>query len=362
MPEVYTIPLSKIIHELQLETAFLPKSADDILIQSRDVVRPGMELNGYHEYFDPNRIAVLGRAEMYMLESLKPERRAMALDSYLSLKPPAVIVARGIDPGKDFMEIAETYHVPVLRTTESTSNVVASLVAYLNVELAPRITRHGVLVEVYGEGILLVGDSGVGKSETAIELIKRGHRLIADDAVEIRRVSSKSLVGQSPENIRHFIELRGIGIINARRIFGMGAVKLQEKIDMCINLEIWDATKVYDRMGMDSEYTEILGIKVPVMTIPVKPGRNLAIIIEVAAMNNRQKKMGYNAAYELLSALGMDASMMPHEEIKRDLDIYQHDFSIKQDVLASCSGSPIDRVFCGRTIHRIVRSTFLIFW
>lgn len=321
MPEVYSIPLSKIIHELQLETAFLPKSADDILIQSRDVVRPGMELNGYHEYFDPNRIAVLGRAEMYMLESLKPERRAMALDSYLSLKPPAVIVARGIDPGKDFMEIAETYHVPVLRTTESTSNVVASLVAYLNVELAPRITRHGVLVEVYGEGILLVGDSGVGKSETAIELIKRGHRLIADDAVEIRRVSSKSLVGQSPENIRHFIELRGIGIINARRIFGMGAVKLQEKIDMCINLEIWDATKVYDRMGMDSEYTEILGIKVPVMTIPVKPGRNLAIIIEVAAMNNRQKKMGYNAAYELLSALGMDASMMPHEEIKRDLDI-----------------------------------------
>ena len=321
MPEVYTIPLSKIIHELQFETAFLPKSADDILIQSRDVVRPGMELNGYHEYFDPNRIAVLGRAEMYMLESLKPERRAMALDSYLSLKPPAVIVARGIDPGKDFMEIAETYHVPVLRTTESTSNVVASLVAYLNVELAPRITRHGVLVEVYGEGILLVGDSGVGKSETAIELIKRGHRLIADDAVEIRRVSSKSLVGQSPENIRHFIELRGIGIINARRIFGMGAVKLQEKIDMCINLEIWDATKVYDRMGMDSEYTEILGIKVPVMTIPVKPGRNLAIIIEVAAMNNRQKKMGYNAAYELLSALGMDASMMPHEEIKRDLDI-----------------------------------------
>ena len=321
MPEVYTIPLSKIIHELQLETAFLPKSADDILIQSRDVVRPGMELNGYHEYFDPNRIAVLGRAEMYMLESLKPSRRAMALDSCLSLKPPAVIVARGIDPGKDFMEIAETYHVPVLRTTESTSNVVASLVAYLNVELAPRITRHGVLVEVYGEGILLVGDSGVGKSETAIELIKRGHRLIADDAVEIRRVSSKSLVGQSPENIRHFIELRGIGIINARRIFGMGAVKLQEKIDMCINLEIWDATKVYDRMGMDSEYTEILGIKVPVMTIPVKPGRNLAIIIEVAAMNNRQKKMGYNAAYELLSALGMDASMMPHEEIKRDLDI-----------------------------------------
>lgn len=309
MPEVYTIPLSKIIHELQLETAFLPKSADDILIQSRDVVRPGMELNGYHEYFDPNRIAVLGRAEMYMLESLKPERRAMALDSYLSLKPPAVIVARGIDPGKDFMEIAETYHVPVLRTTESTSNVVASLVAYLNVELAPRITRHGVLVEVYGEGILLVGDSGVGKSETAIELIKRGHRLIADDAVEIRRVSSKSLVGQSPENIRHFIELRGIGIVNVARVYGVGAVKLSESLDLVVQLEAWDPTKNYQRTGLESEYYDILGVSIPSTSIPVSPGRNLAVVLETAAINNRQKKMGYNAAKELLIRLGLDDKM-----------------------------------------------------
>lgn len=309
MPEVYTIPLSKIIHELQLETAFLPKSADDILIQSRDVVRPGMELNGYHEYFDPNRIAVLGRAEMYMLESLKPERRAMALDSYLSLKPPAVIVSRGIDPGKDFMEIAETYHVPVLRTTESTSNVVASLVAYLNVELAPRITRHGVLVEVYGEGILLVGDSGVGKSETAIELIKRGHRLIADDAVEIRRVSSKSLVGQSPENIRHFIELRGIGIVNVARVYGVGAVKLSESLDLVVQLEAWDPTKNYQRTGLESEYYDILGVSIPSTSIPVSPGRNLAVVLETAAINNRQKKMGYNAAKELLIRLGLDDKM-----------------------------------------------------
>ena len=233
----------------------------------------------------------------------------------------AVLASITTRPMSEMMQYAKQYGVPLLMSTEMTSALMGQLITTLNTELAPRITRHGVLVEVYGEGILILGDSGVGKSETAIELIKRGHRLIADDAVEIRRVSSKSLVGQSPENIRHFIELRGIGIINARRIFGMGAVKLQEKIDMCINLEIWDATKVYDRMGMDSEYTEILGIKVPVMTIPVKPGRNLAIIIEVAAMNNRQKKMGYNAAYELLSALGMDASMMPHEEIKRDLDI-----------------------------------------
>lgn len=310
MPEVYTIPLSKIIHELQLETAFLPKSADDILIQSRDVVRPGMELNGYHEYFDPNRIAVLGRAEMYMLESLKPERRAMALDSYLSLKPPAVIVARGIDPGKDFMEIAETYHVPVLRTTESTSNVVASLVAYLNVELAPRITRHGVLVEVYGEGILLVGDSGVGKSETAIELVKRGHRLIADDAVEIKRVSAKSLVGSAPEIIRHYVELRGIGIVDVRRLFGMGAVKDTEKIDLVVTLEPWVQGKMYDRLGLEPQTTEILGIELPSLIIPVRPGRNLAVVLEIAAMNNRQKRMGYNTAEEfnkrLMGQFGMD--------------------------------------------------------
>lgn len=299
MPEVYTIPLSKIIHELQLETAFLPKSADDILIQSRDVVRPGMELNGYHEYFDPNRIAVLGRAEMYMLESLKPSRRAMALDSYLSLKPPAVIVSRGIDPGKDFMEIAETYHVPVLRTTESTSNVVASLVAYLNVELAPRITRHGVLVEVYGEGILLVGDSGVGKSETALELIKRGHRLVADDAVEIKRINRTTLMGSAPEMIRYYMELRGIGVIDARQIYGVGAVKPETRIDLVVQLEPWEDGRAYDRLGLTTEYCEILNVRVPCVTIPVGPGRNLAVILELAAMNNRQKGMGYNAAQKL---------------------------------------------------------------
>lgn len=321
MPEIYTLPLSKIIHELQLEATYLPKSADDILIQSRDVVRPGMELSGYLEYFDPKRIAVIGRAETAMVQSWRTDKRSIALESYFSQQPPAVIFARGIEPSEEMRALAVRYGVPLLRTTESTSNIVASLVTYLNVELAPRITRHGVLVEVYGEGILLVGDSGVGKSETAIELIKRGHRLIADDAVEIRRVSSKSLVGQSPENIRHFIELRGVGIINARRIFGMGAIKMSEKIDMCINMEIWDATKLYDRMGIDSEYTEILGIRVPVMTIPVKPGRNLAVIIEVAAMNNRQKKMGYNAAQELLSSMGVDISELQGETIKKDLDI-----------------------------------------
>ena len=220
-------------------------------------------------------------------------------------RPPAIVITRGLEVLPELRESCEENGVPLLRTPDITSAFMASLIAYLNVQLAPRITRHGVFVEVYGEGILLVGDSGVGKSETAIELVKRGHRLIADDAVEIRRVSSKTLVGSAPENIRHFIELRGIGIINARRIFGMGAVKVTEKIDMVIQLEQWDNDKVYDRMGLDNEYADILGIKVPMLTIPVKPGRNLAIIIEVASMNSRQKKMGYNAAQELMHNLGM---------------------------------------------------------
>ena len=321
MVEEYSIPLSKVIKELGLRELHLPKSADEIFIRSRDVNRPGLELNGFCDYFDPARITILGRSEMAMLNAWGEERKAQAVESFFSLRPPTVIVARGIQPCPTMLEAAERYDIPLLSSQDSTSSLVAGLVSYLNVELAPRVTRHGVLVEVYGEGILLVGDSGVGKSETAIELIKRGHRLIADDAVDIRRVSNKSLVGQAPENIRHFIELRGIGIINARRIFGMGAVKLTEKIDMCINMELWDATKVYDRMGIDSEYTEILGIRVPVMTIPVKPGRNLAVIIEVAAMNNRQKKMGYNAAQELLSSLGMDISDLQGDEVKKDLDL-----------------------------------------
>ena len=205
----------------------------------------------------------------------------------------------------EILRIAEEYGVPLLRTHESTSDFTSALIAFLNLHLAPRITRHGVLVEVYGEGILLLGESGVGKSETAIELVKRGHRLIADDAVEIRRVSSKSLVGTAPDNIRHFIELRGIGIINASRIFGVGAVKLTEKIDLVVNLEPWDSNKVYDRMGLENQSTEILGLNIPSLTIPVKPGRNLAVIIEVAAMNSRQKKLGYNAAEDLLNRLGM---------------------------------------------------------
>lgn len=202
-------------------------------------------------------------------------------------------------------ELAKEYEIPIARTPESTTNFIASLIAFLNLRLAPRITRHGVLIEVYGEGVLIVGESGVGKSETAIELVKRGHRLVADDAVEIRRVSSISLVGSSPDNIRHFLELRGIGIINIRRLFGIGSVKVTEKIDLIVELEPWEKDKIYDRMGIDNEYTTILGVKIPSLTIPIKPGRNLAVILEVAAMNNRQKKMGYNAAHDLLDNLGL---------------------------------------------------------
>ncbi len=212
---------------------------------------------------------------------------------------PLAIVTRGIEVFEDFIEIAKKYETPLMRTDEPTSYFMAALIAFLNVNLAPRITRHGVLVEVYGEGILLLGESGVGKSETAIELVKRGHRLIADDAVEIKRVSAKALVGSAPEIIRHFIELRGIGVVDVRRIFGMGAVKPTEKIDLIINLEQWKQDKHYDRLGMENEYMNILDVDIPCLTVPVKPGRNLAVIIEVAAMNNRNKKMGYNAAQEL---------------------------------------------------------------
>lgn len=321
MESLYSVKLGKLIQEFRLEVLRGGAGYEDVSIRTEDVNRPGLQLTGFFDYFDAKRLQVIGRVETTYLEGLTSEERRESFELLLSQDIPALIISREIEPFPECMEMAEKYDRTILRSPDTTSVLMSNIIAALKSYLAPRITRHGVLVEVYGEGVLLLGESGVGKSETAIELIKRGHRLIADDAVEIRRVSSKSLVGRAPENIRHFIELRGVGIINARRIFGMGAIKMSEKIDMCINLEIWDATKLYDRMGIDSEYTEILGIRVPVMTIPVKPGRNLAVIIEVAAMNNRQKKMGYNAAQELLSSLGVDVSELQGEAIKKDLDI-----------------------------------------
>ena len=304
MKQAYHVSLKKIIEDCNLETLFTPRDTDDIQVNTMDINRPGMAFGGFFEFFDPDRLQIIGKGEQSYLCSLSPEIREKRLRDFVSYAPVAIIVARNLEV-PDLQQLCEEYEVPLLRSTQGTSELMAAIIAFLGVQLAPRITRHGVFVEVYGEGVLLTGDSGVGKSETAVELLKRGHRLIADDAVEIRRVSAKTLVGSAPENIRHFIELRGIGIVNVRRIFGMGAVKLTEKIDMVIEMEPWDSSKAYDRMGLESEYIDILGNKVPRVTIPVKPGRNLAIVIEIAAMNNRQKKMGYNAAQELLHKLGM---------------------------------------------------------
>ena len=302
----YSVALSKVIKAHSLETIYMPdKPESELVIRSQDVNRPGLMFAGYEKYFDPFRVEFVGLAEMSYLTELDENTQRERVELFFSLKPPVVIITRNIDILPVMLEMAEKYEVPLLRTAEPTSEIMATLISYLNTELAERITRHGVMVEVYGEGILILGDSGVGKSETAVELIKRGHRLIADDAVEIRKVSSKTLVGAAPDNIRHFIELRGIGIVNARNIFGIGSVKLTEKINMVIQLEQWDSSKAYDRLGLEEEYFNILGIKVPATVVPVKPGRNLAIIIEIAAMNNRQKRMGYNAARELMQQLGM---------------------------------------------------------
>ncbi len=305
MKQAYSVSLSKIIKELSLKAIYLPNDADEILIDSSDVSRPGLQMIGYYEFFDNRRIQIIGKVESSYLEKLTDDEFNKIINKFCENSPAAIVVTRGLPISERFKPYAEKYKVPLLVSSVGTSEFMAALIAFLNLQLAPRITRHGVLVEVYGEGILLLGESGVGKSETAIELVKRGHRLIADDAVEIRKVSSKSLVGSAPDNIRHFIELRGIGIINISRIFGVGAVKLTEKIDLVINMEHWDSNKVYDRMGLENEMTEILGLQIPSLTIPIKPGRNLAIIIEVAAMNNRQKKLGYNAAQDLLKKLGM---------------------------------------------------------
>ncbi|MBQ8883682.1 MAG: HPr(Ser) kinase/phosphatase [Oscillospiraceae bacterium] len=305
MADIYTLPLDEIVNEFKLEVLYTPCETKNILIKDNDVNRPGLQLMGFYEYFNAERIQVCGNMEFAYMASINEDVRRARLDALFATKIPLFVVARGHELYPEMIEIAEKYGVPLMRTETSTGEFIAALIAFLNLKLAPRITRHGVLIEVYGEGVLIVGESGVGKSETAIELVKRGHRLVADDAVEIKRVSNISLVGSSPDNIRHFLELRGIGIINTRRLFGVGAVKVSEKINMIIELEMWDSEKVYDRMGVDNEYVSILGVQVPSLTIPVKPGRNLAMIIEVAAMNNRQKKMGYNAAEELLSNLGL---------------------------------------------------------
>lgn len=316
MSAEYSVSLQKIIDAHGLEVMYLPKDANDILITSSEVNRPGIVLTGYVDYFDPLRIQILGWTELGFLQSMNRKEQERALGYWLSLKPAAAVITRGLDVPQYFLDCCEKYGVPLLKTSDETSPFLAALIQFLNTNLAPRITRHGVLCEVYGEGVLIIGESGAGKSETAVELIKRGHRLIADDSVEIRRIDPHTLTGTSPNNIRHFIELRGIGIINARRLFGMGAVKQSEKINLVIQLEPWDASKAYDRLGLDNEFTKILDVQIPIITVPVNPGRNLAVIIETAAMNNRQKKMGYNAALELMEGLGLTDTSPENKEIE----------------------------------------------
>ena len=296
---LYSITLDKLMDELQFEEIYMPISPSEIKIVNREVNRPGLALAGFLTVFEPSRIQVIGRAEMQYLYEIGRDVADTRLDSFFAQKPVAVIITTNFEVGDEILLPAKKHGVPILRTKEKTSPTMASLIASLNTHLANRITQHGVLVEVYGEGVLILGESGIGKSETAITLVERGHRLIADDAVEIKRVSAKTLVGSAPSLIKHYVELRGIGIIDVRRIYGMGAIKDTEKIDLIIHLEPWVEGKMYDRFGLEDQTYNILGIEIPSITVPVRPGRNLAIILEIAAMNHRQKKMGYNTAAEL---------------------------------------------------------------
>ena len=294
----YSVKLGKIIDDFHLEVLRESEHYRDRLIHTEDVSRPGLQLTGFFDYFDPERIQVIGLVEETYLNGLTSQQREAAFEALFKYDIPAFIICRGMEPFPECMAMADKYDRIILRSNDVTSSFVSAAVSALRNEMAPRITRHGVLVEVYGEGVFLMGESGVGKSETAIELVKRGHRLIADDAVEIRRMNNNRLLGSAPELIRHYIELRGIGVVDVRRIFGMSAVKDEAEIDLIVSLEPWREDAVYDRPGLDEIYTDVLDVKIPTLTVPVKPGRNLAVIVEVAAVNNRHKKMGYNAALE----------------------------------------------------------------
>ncbi len=318
MKSKFSVSLQRIIDEFELETIYLPVDPEKVLISNTDCMRPSLQLAGFTDIFDDSRIQIIGRTETAYLERLRMgvglELAIARCSKFFSLKPPAVIICAGQPCADYFLRAAKDNNVPLFRSPYDTSEFISTVIYWLHKHLAPRVTRHGVLMEIYGEGILILGESGIGKSETAVELVVRGHRLIADDAVEIRRVSSQSLVGASPANIRHFMELRGVGIINAQRVFGSGSVKVTQKIELIIRLETWSDVNQYDRFGLNRDYMEILGIKVPVMTIPVKPGRNLAVIIEAAAMNFRLNRMGYNATRELMQGLGLPEEDLPMPE------------------------------------------------
>ena len=298
MPDTYSVPLTTLVREFHLEPAFLSTDYESIHLTVEDVARPGLQLAGYFDHFEPMRLQLMGNVEVSFVERFTPAERLVIFDRFFSYKPPALIMARNLPPDPQCLEMAKKHNVTVLRSHRATSTVASTIITYLRAALAPRITRHGVLMEVYGEGLLLIGDSGIGKSEAALELLKRGHRLIADDAVEIRKITENSLSGTAPELIRDYIELRGIGIINVAKLFGMGAIRSENEINLVVNIVPWNSQEAYDRLGLEDQYMEILGVKVPMNTIPITPGRNLAVILEVAAMNNRQRKLGYTPAQE----------------------------------------------------------------
>ena len=298
MIDTYSVALHTMVEDLHLQVAYASTDFSAVRLTVEDVARPGLQLSGYFDHFEPMRLQVMGNVEMSYMARLSPQDRAVNYDRLFSYKFPALLIARGLEPDEWCLKMAKKHNVTVLRSPDATGVVFTTIITYLKGALAPRITRHGVLVEVYGEGILLMGDSGIGKSEAAVELLKRGHRLIADDAVEIRKIDNNMLVGTAPELIRNYIELRGIGIINVAKLFGMGAVRTENEINLVVNIVPWNTQEVYDRLGLEDHYMELLGVKVPMYTIPITPGRNLAMILEVAAMNNRQKKMGYNSAQE----------------------------------------------------------------
>ena len=310
----YSVALTELVKEFNLEVVYASTDYESIRLTGEDVSRPGLQLAGYFDHFEPMRLQILGNVEVSYIQKETPQERAAIFDQFFSYKPPALLYARNFPVDPQSLEMERKHSITILRSGEATASLASNIIAYLRSALAPRITRHGVLVEVYGEGLLLVGDSGVGKSETALELLKRGHRLIADDAVEIRKLSNSSLVGTAPDLIRNYIELRGIGIINVAKLFGMGAVRTENEINLVVNIVPWNTQEPYDRLGLEDQYTEILGVQVPVNTIPVTAGRNLAVILEVAAMNNRQRKLGYNPAKEFTDQIDNHFTQMNAEK------------------------------------------------
>ncbi len=293
-----TIKLKRLVEHFGLKILYAGKDYETAEIGIKDVNRPGLQFMGFFDYFDPRRLQIIGMAETKMLEGLDHQCRAERFAGLFAYDIPALVISRDLECFPECMEMARQYGRTLLSTPDTTVVFTSKVIDYLNHVLAATVTRHGVLLDIYGEGVLIIGDSGIGKSETAIELVKRGHRLVADDAVDIRRVSNQ-LIGKAPELIRHYIELRGIGLIDLQQLFGMGAVKLESQIDLVVEMEPWQQDKFYDRFGLDEQNMNILGVELPQVTIPVQPGRNLAVIVEVAAMNNRHKKYGFNSAKQM---------------------------------------------------------------